>query len=143
MSAGDLVARMNTMSLAEIRDAWKAHLAQDPPQLRTRDLMALAFAYRLQVRSQGEMSGPAKRRMAELGRRFQRDRNYRPSPGPSLKPGSSLVKEWRGKRHEVRVLGDGFSYLGERYGSLSEVALRITGTKWNGLVFFGLKERQR
>ena len=46
-------------------------------------------------------------------------------------------------RHEVRVLEDGFSYQGERFGSLSEVAQRITGTKWNGQVFFGLKERRR
>ena len=55
--------------------------------------------------------------------------------------GSSRIKEWRGVRHEVRVLEDGFSYMGERFGSLSEVARRITGTRWNGLVFFGLKAR--
>ncbi|WP_370868490.1 DUF2924 domain-containing protein [Phenylobacterium sp.] len=46
-------------------------------------------------------------------------------------------------RHEVRVLEDGFSYQGERLGSLSEAAQRITGTKWNGHVFFGLKARRR
>lgn len=65
------------------------------------------------------------------------------TPGPALKSGSSLIKEWRGVRHEVRVLEDGFSYQGERLGSLSEAAQRITGTKWNGHVFFGLKARRR
>jgi hypothetical protein len=62
---------------------------------------------------------------------------------PKLKPGSSLIREWRGVRHEVIVLDEGFSYLGERLGSLSEAAQRITGTKWNGPVFFGLKARRR
>jgi hypothetical protein len=78
-----------------------------------------------------------------LGRRFTADRNYNLDPGPTLRPGCSLIKEWRGVRHEVRVLEEGFSYAGERFGSLSEVARRITGTRWNGQVFFGLKARVR
>lgn len=81
--------------------------------------------------------------MAELARRFREDRNYTPTPGPQLKPGASLIKEWRGVRHEVRVLEEGFSYQGQRFSSLSEVAQHITGTRWNGKVFFGLKERRR
>ena len=65
-----------------------------------------------------------------------------PFSGPVLKAGSALIKDWRGVRHEIRVLEAGFSYCGERFGSLSEVAQRITGTKWNGHVFFGLKARR-
>jgi hypothetical protein len=95
------------------------------------------------VRAHGDLPGPVKRRAAELARRFIEDRSYTPTPGPVLMPGSSLIKEWRGVRHEVRVLEEGFSYQGERFGSLSEAAKRITGTKWNGRVFFGLRERRR
>ena len=64
-----------------------------------------------------------------------------PTAGPALKPGSSLIKAWRGVRHEVRVLEEGFGYQGERFSSLSAVAFRITGTKWNGHVFLDLKAR--
>jgi hypothetical protein len=105
--------------------------------------MTLALAYRLQAKLHGDVSGSAKRKIAELTRRFTEDRGYTPMPGPNLKPGCSLIKEWRGVRHEVRVLEQGFSYLGEHFGSLSEAAQRITGTKWNGQVFFGLKARSR
>ncbi len=146
MSADDLsleLATLETMSLEELRRTWQAKFLESLPRLRTRELMALCLAYRLQARAYGGLPAPVKRRAAELARRFQADRNYTVTPGPVLKPGSSLIKEWRGVRHEVRVTEDGFSYLGERMGSLSEAAHRITGTKWNGHVFFGLKARTR
>ena len=60
--------------------------------------------------------------------------------GPDLKPGSSLIREWGGQRHEVAVTHDGFAYQGEAYASLSQVAGKITGTKWNGPLFFGLRK---
>ncbi len=143
MSAGNLLAGLESMSLAELRATWTERLGVEPPKLRARDLLALALAHRLQVRAHGDLPGPAKRKMAELARRFAEDRTYTPTPGPVLKPGSSLIKEWRGVRHEAWVLDQGFSYRGERFGSLSEVAQKITGTKWNGHVFFGLKARRR
>jgi hypothetical protein len=67
------------------------------------------------------------------------DRSFTPAAGPALKPGTSLIREWRGVRHEVRVIDDGFTYQGQTFRSLSSIARHITGTKWNGLAFFGLK----
>ena len=69
------------------------------------------------------------------------DRKFTPTPGPVLKPGSSLIRAWKGARHEVAVTQAGFWYRGQPYGSLSQVARVITGTKCNGHVFFGLKRR--
>ena len=143
MSADDLLAGLDAMSLADLRAAWTERLGGEFPKLRTRELMALALAHRLQIRAQGDLPGSSKRRMAELARRFREDRGYTLTPGPNLRPGTTLIKEWRGVRHEVWVLEEGFSYMGQRFGSLSEVAQHITGTKWNGKVFFGLKERRR
>ncbi len=57
-----------------------------------------------------------------------------------LKPGTRLVKTWRGKRYSVDVTQDGFMWEGKAYSSLSEVASKIAGTRWNGWVFFGLKK---
>lgn len=144
MSGNDLnaqLAAIDTMTLQDLRLAWAARLGGAPPRLRTRELLALALAYRLQARAYRDLPGSATRRLAELGRRFAADRAYAPVAGPVLTPGSSIVKAWRGVRHEVRVLDQGFSYQGQSFGSLSEVAQHITGTKWNGQVFFGLKAR--
>jgi len=143
VSANDFPAALESMSLDDLRAAWTERLGSPPPSLRTRELMGLALAYRLQAAQQGDLPSSAKRRMAELARRFSEDRGFTPTPGRALKPGSSVIKEWRGVRHEVRVLEAGFSYQGERFGSLSEVAQHITGTKWNGHIFFGLKARTR
>jgi hypothetical protein len=135
------IARIGAMSLEELRQVWRARLGGCPPRLRSVDLLARALAHELQVRALGDLPAPMRRRAAELARRFAEEPGFTPNPGPVLKPGSSLVREWRGERHEVRVLEDGFSYRGEQIRSLSEAALKITGTKWNGLVFFGLKDR--
>ena len=137
------LTEIHAMSLPDLRTAWVTRLASEVPKLRTRELLVLALAHRLQARAAGELAGPAKRRLAELGRRFAADRSYAPVAGPVLKPGSALIKAWRGVRHEVGVLDEGFSYQGRTFGSLSEVATYITGTKWNGRVFFGLKARTR
>jgi hypothetical protein len=64
-----------------------------------------------------------------------------PSP-VDLTPGTRLAREWRGKRHEVEIMAVGVRYQDQSYRSLSEVARAITGTRWNGLRFFGLRQEQ-
>jgi hypothetical protein len=128
------------LDLPGLRAAWRERWG-DPPRYRSRDLLLRAAAHRAQAEVFGAMDAPARRQMARYAVKFTADRAFTPAPGPLLKPGSSLIREWRGVRHEVAVTAVGFAYLGERYRSLSQVAQRITGTKWNGLVFFGLKAR--
>jgi hypothetical protein len=128
------------MELPELRAFWSARWG-DPPAHRARDHLLRALAYRLQADAQGGLSSRLKREVADLGARFASDRGFNPTAAIVLKPGSSLVREWGGKRHEVAVVTDGYVYDGERFASLSRVANRITGTKWNGLVFFGVKAR--
>ena len=66
-----------------------------------------------------------------------------PPAKPRLAPGERFVREWQGRRHEVEVLEKGFRYAGADYRSLSQVAREITGTRWNGLRFFGLREAHK
>ena len=60
-----------------------------------------------------------------------------------LEPGGVLIREWGGVKHKVVVLENGFSFRSQRYGSLSAVALQITGSHWSGPLFFGLKKRTK
>ena len=145
MSAPDRQARISLevraiaqLDLPELRAQWQRRWG-DTPKYRARDLLARHMAYRLQAEALGDLAAPARRRMAELAQKFTADRGFTPAAGPNLKPGSSLTREWGGKRHEVAVTNDGFAYQGEAFSSLSQVAGRITGAKWNGPLFFGLR----
>jgi hypothetical protein len=128
------------LPLPALRAAWRARWG-DAPKYRSRDMLARAMTYRIQAEAFGDLPLGLQRKAAEYAAKFRADRSFKPAPTPVLKPGSSLIREWRGVRHEVAVTADGFSYLGKRYGSLSQVAFAITGTKWNGPLFFGLKPR--
>jgi hypothetical protein len=130
------------LPLPALRAEW-ARRWGEPPSFRSRDLLARAMAHRLQVEAHGDVPAPLRRRMAEHAERFAADRAYSPEVGVVLKPGSSLIREWGGVRHEVAVTQTGFSYQGLTFKSLSRVAGHITGVKWNGHVFFGLKARGR
>ena len=137
------IRRLSRMSLAELRANWSARLGRPPPRLRSVELLALALAHQLQVEALGDVRPSIRRRLDELAKRYNADPNFVPVAGMALKPGCSLVRDWHGERHEVWVLDAGFSYRGEHIGSLSEVAQKITGTKWNGRLFFGLTGRSR
>ena len=132
--------RLARMALPELRAFWAARWG-DPPDYRARDHLLRALAYRLQAEAHGGLSSRLRKDVAILGAKFAGDRGFNPAPAIVLKPGSSLVREWGGRRHEVSVVAEGYVYDGERFSSLSKVATRITGTKWNGLVFFGVKAR--
>ena len=66
-----------------------------------------------------------------------------PMQARKLSAGASLLREWNAETHEVRVLEKGFEYRGQRYRSLSAIAREITGTRWSGPAFFGLKDPER
>jgi hypothetical protein len=135
------VAGIADMTLVELRALWRERWG-DLPAFRSREYLGRAMAYRVQADAMGDLGKASRRQLAELAGKFAEDHRFNPTPAVSLKPGSSLVREWGGKRHEVAVTGDGFLYDGVAYGSLSRVAAVITGTKWNGLVFFGMKGRK-
>ena len=125
-----LIAAIADMELDELRRDWSRRYGQ-PPQLRSAELLGLMLAYRIQADQAGGVS-------ADLRRDLRRPAS---SPGmTALRPGTKLSREWQGVRHEVIVEGDGkLSWSGERYASLSQVARAITGTRWNGPRFFGLR----
>ena len=104
--------------------------------------MALGIAYAVQERQFG---GLTKSRAREIDRLFEyapmtpRGEGRLPS-GTVMRPGTVLVREWQGTTHQVTVLADGFGWNGQHHPSLSGIAHAITGTKWNGPRFFGMRE---
>jgi hypothetical protein len=102
-------------------------------------LLRRRLAYELQAKVHGDLPAEAQRRLKRLREAFKANPGFTPMPGLGLKPGTVLTRTWHGVVHQVQVTNDGFDYRGERFGSLSEVARRITGTRWSGPLFFGLK----
>jgi hypothetical protein len=134
--AGELV-RLQSLSRLELMVEWKRTWGRDAPINVSQNLLILAFAYRLQEQIYGGLKPHIKARLRQIAA-GQSDMR----PVPQVKSGTRLLREWHGTTHEVQVLDDGVHYRGEKYRSLSEVAKVITGSKWSGPVFFGLRPRQ-
>jgi hypothetical protein len=131
------VRGLTALDLEPLRALWRSRWGP-PPALRSQDLMARAVADRLQTEAHGGLSPALKRSLSDYARQFSADPGHRPTPGPTLTPGCSLVREWGGARHQVKVLDGGFAYQGKIFKSLTAVATHITGVKRSGVAFFGL-----
>ncbi len=126
------VAALEGLGLEPLRAAWRARFGP-PPALRSPELLAMILAWRIQAEVEGGLG-------AETRRALRRPPSTRATSEPAAGPGTVLVREWQGIRHEVTVEEAGaFLHRGQRHRSLSQVARTITGTRWNGPRFFGLR----
>lgn len=123
------VAALQAMSLHELRAEWQRRYGE-PPRHRAADLLRRVLAWRIQADIHGGLDAPTRRML-------ERDHS---EVKVSATPGMRLAREWAGRRHEVCVIESGVVYEGCTYASLSEVARHITGQRWNGPRFFGLRQ---
>ena len=136
------IAGLADRSTPELRRAWQALHHTGPPLGLSRDLIIRGLADKLQQRAHGGPSRALQRRLQSLAVEFDKGaRSF--DPGRVLKPGATLVRQWRGHTHTVLVREDGFEYDGKRYRSLSVIAEKITGAHWSGPRFFGISKRVR
>ncbi len=126
------VSDIDVMTSHKLREEWRRIHRNTPPRLPI-DLMRLALAYELQHKREGGLSRGVK---AQLRRTPSANVS---AALPALKPGACLVREWHGKTHSVAVTDDTYLYEGKSYRSLSAIAYEITGTKWSGPRFFGVR----
>jgi hypothetical protein len=137
------IAILGGMGREALRAQWQELLAFRPPSHASDSYLRSVLTYHLQEQAGQGLSKATQRRLRNLAAEFDRDPGHRPthsSLGPiKMKPGVKLLREWNGETHEVTVLKEGFEYLGCRHKSLSAIARGITGTRWSGPVFFGLK----
>ncbi len=117
---------------------WREHFEEAPPARLRKELMVPLLAYRMQERTHGGLSQRARQRLREIadGRRASG-----PAAGSTYKAGTRLVRSWKGELHQVTVTEHDFEYRGTRYATLSVIAREITGTRWSGPAFFGLREK--
>ena len=132
----EAVARLSASTIFELRNEWRRLHRMAPPMRLSRDLLIRAIAYKLQERAYGGLSKTVARKLEQANAD-----PAKPAPPISLKPGTRLVREWRGTTHMVLVHADGVEWRGRRYPSLSVVAREITGANWSGPRFFGLRRR--
>lgn len=124
------LAALADQSLEDLRAMWRAQIGP-PPKLRSRELLALMLAWRLQSGDGGGLDEPLRKSLA---------RNPSAPGLTNLSPGTVLTRDWQGRGHTVTVTVEGeFQYEDKTYDSLSSVARAITGTRWNGPRFFGLR----
>lgn len=117
------------MKPAALRQEWERVYGMPAPRISA-ELLKMGIAYRLQEKAQGGLS-----RSSTTALRAASD------SGPSIKPGTRLVRSWNGRTVSVEVAEDGFLYDDEHYASLSAISRQVTGTNWSGPRFFGLDGR--
>jgi len=136
----DRIAQLRHLSRPELLDMWQKVYRRAAPRGIRRELMVPFLAYRIQEIAYGGLK-PATR--CELRRITRKLEKSAASPElripPKIKPGTCLLRNWRGQEHEVRVTGSGYEYRGASFSSLSPIARQITGTRWSGPAFFGLR----
>ena len=125
----------------ELKKRWRSLYGTNPPQKIHRSLLIAAIAHRTQENALGALKSSVRRHLMQV-QAANNPTTSRASPHhPSLRPraGTVLVRDWGGVTHQAKVLEDGILFRSKRYKSLSEVARIITGSRWSGPLFFGLK----
>ena len=126
------IATLPTLSKAALCDLWKQFFHSAPSSQLRRDLIIPILSYRMQEQAFGSLSARARERLRQLSRAFEEGSDPTAAGAPRIRPGTRLVN----------VQTNGYEYQGNRYRSLSEIARLITGTRWSGPLFFGIKSKQ-
>ncbi len=130
------------LSKTALRELWKELFSGPPPAELRRHLMIPILAYSLQEQAFGSLRAASRARLCQLARAFENNSDAAVSSIPTIRPGTRLVRQWGDQVHLVNVESNGYEYQGARYQSLSEIARLITGTRWSGPLFFGIKSDQ-
>jgi hypothetical protein len=147
ISVEDEIAHLRGLDLKGLRSRWQSVLQRPAPTHLPRHLLFAIIAYRIQADRFGDLDHETRQ---VLDRTDAKDTGATISARlvsfdqkrTELRPGTVLVRDWDRKSQRVMVMADGFAWNGKTYDSLSKVAFAITGTRWNGPRFFGLRDKE-
>ena len=138
------LAALKSTPTKDLKQQWRELFDSEPPPFNRRYLES-RLAYRIQELAYGGLKPETIRRLERLGEELDGGDRKKSRIRADFHPiaGTRLLREWQGVEHAVTVTVDGFEWQGRPYKSLSAIARAITGTRWNGWVFFGLKSRRQ
>ena len=138
----EVIANLPKLERSQLLDLWRNNFGKTAAPGMRRELMIPVLAYRIQERASGGLNNEtlAKLKISAGGshKGLSRTRS-----ADSIKTGTRIVREWHGETHEVTVAEGGFQYHGTLFKTLSEIARKITGTRWSGPLFFGLRKDEK
>src|SRR3954471_2458397 len=135
------IEALHDADLEFLRQRWSDLFACAPSLRVSRDVLIRGVAFRLQEEAYGALGKRCRRQLVKLAADLSGGSPL-VSSQPSFKPGTRLIREWKGKIHEVVIADDTYIWCGKHYRSLSEIARAITGTRWSGPRFFGLADNR-
>ena len=135
--------RLPKTPIVELRNRYRELFRTEPPQAFGPDLLRRSIAHKIQEKAYGGLPSPVRRLLDQMVKSASAKPNGRLELPQRIKLGSELVRNWNRKTYRVTVTANGFAHAGKTFASLSEIAFAITGTKWNGPRFFGLRSARR
>jgi hypothetical protein len=135
------IKELERADVPTLKAKWKALFKREPPRFAKRGFLTQVLAWEIQARAFGGLKPSVHRQLLALGGPNGGTTQKILQPVVKLHPGVKLVRSWRGVAHEVMVTDKGYLWQGKSFDSLSTIAREITGTRWSGPLFFGLKKR--
>jgi hypothetical protein len=133
---------LTTLDSTILRALWIEHFGRAPPFRARTSLLVDCLAYRIQEQAFGGLALATRTRLRKLATDVIDGKKPIVLFQSSIKPGTRLIRAWGGQTHEVQVIDRGFTYRDQRYTNLSEIARVITGSRWSGPLFFGIRKEK-
>jgi hypothetical protein len=134
------IAELPNLNKAQLLPSWAENFKTPPPPKLRKELMVPILAYRIQEREFGGLSHGARKRLREIAASLRTEKTPRPNADSGPESGTKLIRSWHGEVHDVIATGSEYLYRGRPYSSLSKIANEITGTRWSGPLFFGVRK---
>jgi hypothetical protein len=137
------LAELESMPAPGLRRLWQELIGNSVASGLRRELLIPILAYKLQEKAYGGLKPNTRTQLRRLAALLAADKSAPLTRESRFKPGTRLIREWRGETHEVTIHASGYEYRGRGFATLSEIANLISGTRWSGPLFFGTKSSSK
>jgi hypothetical protein len=135
------IARLRGLELPALRAVWEKHHGIRVPKTLRREMLIRSILWQMQAKAFGGLKPATRKYLLDVADAAHSKTSVTPVPPIRIRPGTRLIRVWQNRTHTVTALDEGFEWQSKRYRSLSQIARAMTGTRWNGLVFFGVKRK--